>query len=687
MPDADGSAGDVSVADQVREQEREKKKAKEAKQEKAELEDLQVKSLFSLIKEVNIKGLNSKLIYMTNRQARNIDLKKMSKFIFAMDLDPKPKLVINFFESFASIGHNAYDYCHFSYRQGDIDGDPSVAHGEPDGEKGLAETERRIGEFMKSCILPIAIKSNAIVLLGADHCSFSRIFSALCAREAAKYNGRLPFYTLCVVDAMTIHENTKVGGTIANALLRASPRWKKAAPRMEGLMMAGYGAPAKNRYCLTFCPPATHYFVVEAIDEDATGQTDGKLETLPTKALRAYVTSRFAETLPSLGFAAFAAKDGFDQMQRFSRYTARGLPLFLVDTTAPPNKKGGGPPTEGLAAVGDDVPWLKGADEEDRVWLRAAASELMRRDAAIAAAPGGYNCYHAGTVSYLYDTLQAQLKKEFGGGGSRRGGDAPTKGQYICDVVAAHNAAVKARREGAEAQADAFRENVKRCVDLVVWLDERRAEAYGAKLAKFRAAEVASFARDVDRAVDVAAVNGVLETWFLKWCGTLVRKAPDAALGREGRVGAFVAAAPALFATREIAKGPHGTFAEVPQVVGGSLDDVKAACAAFQEQQRPAALPPLDDAGGDANGSSPRTPPLSPLARSSSKLPLGVLPAKLFEANTWSLETYSALSDVLSSEHTYAGSLADPSVEINHWFGPPPKLQNSLSRSNRSRFG
>ena len=102
------------------------------------------------------------------------------------------------------------------------------------------------------------------------------------------------------------------------------------------MLLESMGAPAKNRYCNTFVPPATHYIIVDAIEEGQPGQSRDKFDTLPTKTLRSYITARFAETLPSLAFGAFAAKDGWEQMQRFSKYTSRGLPLFLVDTRIVP---------------------------------------------------------------------------------------------------------------------------------------------------------------------------------------------------------------------------------------------------------------------------------------------------------------------------------------------------------------
>ena len=109
--------------------------------------------------------------------------------------------------------------------------------------------------------------------------------------------------------------------------------------------------------------------------------------------------SRFAESLPSLGFAAFASKDGYEQMQRFAKYTGRGLPLFLLDTSdrslgGAPAKSDAlstaeavdgaalSPPPSDYAPIASlkasDVKWLGDATPEEAAWIRKVASALAR---------------------------------------------------------------------------------------------------------------------------------------------------------------------------------------------------------------------------------------------------------------------------------------------------------------------
>ena len=63
---------------------------------------------------------SSKLLFLTNRQARQIDLDDLDKFMQAMDIHPKPKLVMNFVPSFASSSRVQSKFNHWKYQVGKI---------------------------------------------------------------------------------------------------------------------------------------------------------------------------------------------------------------------------------------------------------------------------------------------------------------------------------------------------------------------------------------------------------------------------------------------------------------------------------------------------------------------------------------------------------------------------------------
>ena len=68
----------------------------------------------------------------------------------------------------------------------------------------LANTERRMALFLKEQVLPICIKTHALVFLHDSTCGLSAAFGALCEAERSKRNGMLPFTLMCLAGAHNI---------------------------------------------------------------------------------------------------------------------------------------------------------------------------------------------------------------------------------------------------------------------------------------------------------------------------------------------------------------------------------------------------------------------------------------------------------------------------------------------------
>jgi hypothetical protein len=115
------------------------------------LEDLQAQAIFSLVEDVPIVGRNgpsvAKLLFLTNRQGRLIDFADLDKFTEAMDIHPKPKLVMNFMPSFSSHSKVQSNYNHWKYQGKKI----GYGHGYVTAAKkdDLDATDRRIGVFLR----------------------------------------------------------------------------------------------------------------------------------------------------------------------------------------------------------------------------------------------------------------------------------------------------------------------------------------------------------------------------------------------------------------------------------------------------------------------------------------------------------------------------------------------------------
>ena len=75
----------------------------DGKQIREELEKLQIKTIFSLVEDLEVdfdyKPRKKKLLFITNKQAREIDLTNIWLVLEAMDVKPEPQLVINLLPS------------------------------------------------------------------------------------------------------------------------------------------------------------------------------------------------------------------------------------------------------------------------------------------------------------------------------------------------------------------------------------------------------------------------------------------------------------------------------------------------------------------------------------------------------------------------------------------------------------
>mmetsp|Transcript_69775 Transcript_69775/g.209566 ORF Transcript_69775/g.209566 Transcript_69775/m.209566 type:complete len:130 (+) Transcript_69775:530-919(+) len=111
-----------------------------------------------MVEDVEVHGRRCKLLYLTNKQAMELKLEPIEKFVQAMEISPRPKLVMHLFTSIGICTAGAhYDkmWAHFN--------DAELAGGmcsELDGRAGLDELDRRLAMFIRQCIIPVAIRAS-----------------------------------------------------------------------------------------------------------------------------------------------------------------------------------------------------------------------------------------------------------------------------------------------------------------------------------------------------------------------------------------------------------------------------------------------------------------------------------------------------------------------------------------------
>jgi hypothetical protein len=278
---------------------------------KKQLEELQIRTIFSLVEpleiEIDSKTMHKKLLFITSKQARKFDFTNMSYFLQAMDITPRPQLVINLMPSL--------------WRQGPLAGclasedDASRKlkldfgmHTEA-GQAGLEASDLNVMLFLQQCVLPVAIQTNALVLMHADECVLSTAFSELCAAQQEKMGGKLPFTPLCVFSGVGLEQTSLVPGTVAHAVRLKSKRWTEHGTKL-GLATEGtFGTQHAKHQNSDLPAGCTHYIIVDCV-------TSGRADNGPRDLFKNAFTQRLASELPNLGIATMK-KGGTSNLKLF----------------------------------------------------------------------------------------------------------------------------------------------------------------------------------------------------------------------------------------------------------------------------------------------------------------------------------------------------------------------------------
>ena len=380
---------------------------------KRQLEKLQVQTIFSLVEHVELDGRSCKLLFLSNKQAGELDVSR-EKLMQALDNPPQSNLLINLISSV----HSALemDSCSMKPWHEKDEAKEIASFSETGGRKGLEALERRIALFLQQCVLPVAVSTRAIVFTYRDCCCvLQSVFARLCEAEALKNHGVLPFTVVNVGTAESLYLASKTPGSVAAQLLEGSKRWKsslrlvKEASRHRGLfecerVSAKADAP---RGC-------THYIICDSAWTDHTGYVYST--PAPSQELSNKLVETFATALPSIAFSTMNMRWGWydwSTVEAFASYVGRGLPCVLIDSR--PQPEGGEPQTVAQA--------MKALDDVE---------EALNKD-------GRVNAYLASTLACLHSALRRELHS------NNRDGNGAARGASIAQVLHAQEAQ---RRDG-----------------------------------------------------------------------------------------------------------------------------------------------------------------------------------------------------------------------------------------------
>ena len=356
-----------------------------------ELSELQIRAYSALVEDVTIDGSPSKLLHLTNSQGMKLasKIQSVEHFCLSMGIEPKPQFVIVLSRSTAM-------YCKGSDERAwtaiTDEINPDCFNSEAGGIEGLNQTEHRLAIFMRECLLPLATRTHALVIVEeGDQDSLGRVWGDICAVERRRSrDGKLPFNVLSITTKVRFMVTERCPGSIPHQFYQQSPRWRRSSIRVRQAMKEEWTDTGDwfEQHPTSGC---THYIVVDGINDN------GQIDYGPWVELSAKIVQQISADITSLAIMSLSTMWTLGEaIDRAANYVGRNVPLLLLDTRT----------------------WHAGA--QTPASLDAARANLLELEEKLNA-EGTSNFYWNATFSYLHVAIRQQLRNSSTSGFDQKG--------------------------------------------------------------------------------------------------------------------------------------------------------------------------------------------------------------------------------------------------------------------------
>ena len=200
-----------------------------------DVDEMKIQTMYKMVDECTVvtqgKEVQKKVLYLTNKQAVMFDEEAMERAVLALDIG-EPKFVIKLMGSLGMQSQMLKSHpeklntSQLLYKKS-----TSITSEMDMGDERHVETQ--IILFMKTCILPLAMQTRALILVnGANDCILSSALARVAVAEQARLGKDCPFTVIATVSENEIHAKAVSPNpgdltSIASQLARQSPAWQK----------------------------------------------------------------------------------------------------------------------------------------------------------------------------------------------------------------------------------------------------------------------------------------------------------------------------------------------------------------------------------------------------------------------------------------------------------------------------
>ena len=259
----------------------------------------------------NGRNLEKKVLYLTNKQCNMFDDVGILRCLQALDLG-KPKCVIRLLSAERGVAQ----YTVHTETRGYVLS--AQQYGCDLGPHDAARTQMQLDLFMKTCILPLAKQTHALIICsGCNDDTLAASLERVVVPEQARLGKNCPFKVLTFVWSFEVHYKAYLGEGIAGKVASECLSW---GLRLDAISQFLADYLDRNLQRSDLIQSASHIIIFESFE-------DGKTLVAPSKAFQAKLMDAMTSQLPSIAIQTLLCD--YTTVADLSR---RNIPILFLDT-------------------------------------------------------------------------------------------------------------------------------------------------------------------------------------------------------------------------------------------------------------------------------------------------------------------------------------------------------------------
>ena len=306
-----------------------------------EIDEMKIQTMFKMVDECRVstegKDVIKKVVYLTNTQASKFDEDMMGRFLSALDIG-EPKFVIKLIDS-----EGIASQMRLAHPE-KIDDPTSLFGSSTFNSSEISSNDERVVEqqillFMKSCVLPLALQTKALIIVsGSNDCYLTAALARVAVQEQARYGKNCPFTVIATASEIEVHakavsDKACDASAVAQQIARASPTWARAAWPINEVYTTKKLRGREKLPKADLTPAAECYIIFESYDppQIAAGERAvGELNNSPQKQFETTLLQYLTRKLPCVAITALKATHGNAFVMDLAN---RGIPILMLDAT------------------------------------------------------------------------------------------------------------------------------------------------------------------------------------------------------------------------------------------------------------------------------------------------------------------------------------------------------------------